>query len=184
MSSNIQVQRICQHCGKQFTARTTVTKFCELSCAQKEYKKKKRAAKVVVSNAETRAIKIKPVEDLVSKEYLTVRNAAVLLNSSPRTIYYMIENGILNAVSISERKTLIKRADIDRLFDLPAPQPAIATDQAKCDISECYSMKEVQEKFNISSRALWLIIERNRIPKFNQGRYAYVPKVLITKILS
>lgn len=28
MSSNIQVQRICEHCCKGFTARTTVTRHC------------------------------------------------------------------------------------------------------------------------------------------------------------
>ncbi|MFA6334291.1 MAG: CHC2 zinc finger domain-containing protein [Bacteroidales bacterium] len=28
MGSNIRVQRICQYCGKEFTARTTVTKYC------------------------------------------------------------------------------------------------------------------------------------------------------------
>ncbi len=28
MSSNIKLQRICQHCGNEFTAKTTVTQYC------------------------------------------------------------------------------------------------------------------------------------------------------------
>ena len=67
MSSNIQVQRICQHCGKEFTARTTVTQYCGDNCAKRAYKAKQRAAKVESSNRETQAIKTRPIEELKSK---------------------------------------------------------------------------------------------------------------------
>ena len=39
MSSNIFVQRICEECGNEFTARTTVTRFCGDRCAKRAYKK-------------------------------------------------------------------------------------------------------------------------------------------------
>ena len=38
MASNIKVQKICQQCGKEFTARTTVTRCCGDACAKKAYK--------------------------------------------------------------------------------------------------------------------------------------------------
>lgn len=41
MSSKIEVQRICQYCKKEFTARTTVTKYCSHKCNQRAYKAKK-----------------------------------------------------------------------------------------------------------------------------------------------
>ena len=50
MSSNIRVQRICQFCGKEFTARTTVTKYCSDVCAKRAYKARKRTEKVEISN--------------------------------------------------------------------------------------------------------------------------------------
>lgn len=183
MSSNIKVQRICQYCGKEFTARTTVTKFCELSCAQKDYKKKKKAAKVISSDTETRAVKQKPVAVVRAKEYLTVKDAAVLLTCSTRTIYYMIEQGTLKAVNLSKRKTLIKRLEIDRLFEGPTIQPARKPDPVIYVVSECYNMKETQKKYGISEKALFDLISRNSIPKFSQGKFSYVPKVLIDKIL-
>ena len=46
MSSNIKVQRICQHCGNEFTARTTTTQYCGDTCAKRAYKARLRAAKV------------------------------------------------------------------------------------------------------------------------------------------
>ena len=47
---------------------------------------------------------------------MTVRDVAALLNSSLRTVYRLIESGNIKAVNISQRKTLVKRSDIDSLF--------------------------------------------------------------------
>ena len=117
MSSNIQIQRVCQHCGKEFTARTTVTQYCGDNCAKRAYKARHRAAKVEASNTETQLIKAKPLEQIKAKEYLTVRDVAILLNSSIRTAYRLIEQGNIRAVNISQRKTLVKRSEIDKLFN-------------------------------------------------------------------
>jgi excisionase family DNA binding protein len=116
MSSNIQIQRICQFCGKEFTARTTVTKTCSDYCAKRLYKQRQKATKVEASNSETQLIRNKPVEELKIKEFLTVRDAAKLLSCSNRTVYYLITKGNIKGVNISQRKTLIKRSDIDKLF--------------------------------------------------------------------
>lgn len=117
MSSNIKVQRICQHCGKEFTARTTVTQCCSDDCAKRAYKARQRAAKIQTSNIETLTMKTKPLEEIKAKEFLTVRDVAALLNSSLRTVYRLIEQGNINAVNISQRKTLIRRSNIDKLFN-------------------------------------------------------------------
>lgn len=58
MSSNIRIQRICQCCGKEFTARTTTTKTCSDNCAKMLYKQKRRDAKIESSNSETQRIKV------------------------------------------------------------------------------------------------------------------------------
>ena len=73
MSSKIEVQRICQYCEQEFTARTTVTKYCSLKCSQKAYKARKRAEKIERSNTDTTRIKSQSIEQLKSKEFLTVR---------------------------------------------------------------------------------------------------------------
>lgn len=116
MSSNIQIQRICQQCGNEFTARTTVTKTCSDGCAKKLYKAKQKAAKIETSNTETRKIKTRPIEELKAKEFLTVRDAATLLNCSVRSVYYYIASGNLKAVNLSQRTTRVKRSEIDKLF--------------------------------------------------------------------
>ena len=116
MSSKIEVQRICQHCGKEFTARTTVTQYCGDNCAKRAYKVRVRAGKIERSNKETQRIKNQPIEELKAKEFLTVREVSSLLNCSIRSAYHYIESGKIKAVNLGQRVTRVKRSEIDRLF--------------------------------------------------------------------
>lgn len=103
-------------CGKDFIAKTTVTKCCSDTCAKKAYKARKKAAKIDASNKEVEQIKARPIEDIKVKEFLTVRDAARLLNCSRQTIYNLINSGALKASNIKIKKTLIQRSEIDKLF--------------------------------------------------------------------
>ena len=183
MSSKIEVKRICQHCGNEFTARTTVTRFCSHRCSSAAHKQKVRAGKVEESNKQTQQIKTKPIEELKAKEFLTVREVARLLNCSVRSAYYYIESGTIKAVNLGQRITRVKRSEIDKLFEQPqpvTPQP----EQIQVEISDCYTITEVQNKYGISDSALNNIIKRNSIPKIKKGWFAYVPKTVIDKLLS
>jgi excisionase family DNA binding protein len=117
MASKIHLQRICQQCGKQFTARTTVTKNCSDACAKKAYKLKLRNTKIETSNSETQEIKKKVVDEIKLKEFLTVSEVAKLLNCSSRMVYYYINNKQIKAIRLSERITRIRRIDLDSLFE-------------------------------------------------------------------
>ena len=183
MSSNIKVQRICQHCGQEFTARTTITLYCSHRCNSAAYKAKQRAGKVEQSNTETQHIKTHSIEELNAKEFLTVREVARLLNCSVRSAYYYIESGTIKAINLGQRITRVKRSDIDKLFEQPqavTPQ----TEQKHYDISECYNLTEVLDKYSISETTLQNLIKRNSIPKIKKGWFAYVPKKEIDKLLS
>jgi len=116
MSSKIEVQRICQHCGNEFTARTTVTRFCSHRCASSAHKQRVKTGKVEQSNKETQRIKTQPFEELKAKEFLTVREVARLLNCSARSAYYYIESGTIKAVNLGQRITRVKRSESDKLF--------------------------------------------------------------------
>ncbi len=183
MSSNIEVQRICQHCGKDFTARTTVTRFCSHKCASAAHKQKVRAGKVEQSNKQTQQIKTQPIEELKAKEFLTVREVARLLNCSVRSAYYYIESGTIKAVNLGQRITRVKRSEIDKLFEQPQPVTP-KPEHIQFDISDCYNLTEIQDKYGISETALQNLVKRYSIPKIKKGWFAYVPKTVIDKLLS
>ena|SRR5690606_1267864 len=182
MSSNIKIQRICQYCNNEFTARTTVTKYCSHKCASRAYKDRARKKKVEKSNTETKKVIAQPVEVAKAKEFLTVRDVSILLDCSIRTAYRLIDNGTIKAVNLAERLTRVKRSELNKLLGQPKPKPEF--EKVGFDISECYTITEVQQKFNISSGALYQLIKRNNIPKLSKGKFVYVPKQIIDELLT
>lgn len=196
MSSNIKIQRICQHCGNEFTARTTVTQYCSDTCSKRAYKARLKAGKVDVSNKETQRIKSQPIEELKAKEFLSVTQVSKLIGCSRQNVYKLINAGKLRATNILEKKTIVKRSALDELFkESNNTQPEGIPEQQKqelnewvqagqFDISECYNLTEIQNKYRISEKALHELIKRNSIPKIKKGWYAYVPKMVIDKLLS
>jgi len=185
MSSNIEVQRICQHCGKEFTARTTTTLYCSHKCNSAAYKAKLRTVKVEVSNKVTQRIKTQPIEELKAKVFLSVRDVSKLIGCSRQNVYLLINAGKLKATNILEKKTIVKRSDLDKLFEQNAtPQPESIPEPMKYNITECYTLTEVLSKYSISEKALHDLIIRNQIPKIKAGVFAYVPKTLIDKFLN
>ncbi len=116
MSSNIKLIRICIYCNSEFVARTTSTKYCSHKCNQRHYKEREKQDKIKESNKETFKKMTFPLEQLNSKDFLTVKEAAILLNCSFRTVYNQINSGNIRAVNFGERMTRIKRSTLDKLF--------------------------------------------------------------------
>jgi len=123
MSSNIEIQRICQYCGKEFTARTTKTQYCSHACNSKAYKAKLKASKIEKSNTETVKTINKPIEVIKAKEFLTVKEVATLLGCSLRTTYRLVDNGTIKAVNLAERLTRVQRTEINKLLEKTESKP-------------------------------------------------------------
>jgi excisionase family DNA binding protein len=181
MSSNFTVNRLCEQCGKVFTAKTTVTRFCSSLCNKRQKKAIARNIKMAPMDEVLKKVLDTKGIDLSAMEFLSVKEAAKLLGASEKIIHSMITRGKLNAINLSKRKTVVFRKDIDRLFELPAPKAAPEGSPA---IQDCYHMAEAQSIFNISEKALYDIIKRNKIPKFQDGWFTYVSKSALNKIFN
>lgn len=120
MSSTIQVQKICEFCGKEFTAQTTVTRFCGHGCASRSYKQRKRENKIGWAVEETNKQKVLSISDvnleaIKLKDFLSIKEAYTLLGLSERTFYRLMKTGTIPATKLGGR-TIIKRSIIDNLF--------------------------------------------------------------------
>ena len=115
MRTKIRVQRICQQCGNEFTAKTTVTQYCGDVCAKRGYKARLRQAKIEQSNTETQTIRNKPLAELQEKEFLSIAETCALLGLSRRTAFRLIQSGRIPAAKFG-RRVIIKRTDLEQLF--------------------------------------------------------------------
>tara|TARA_R110002049_G_scaffold307628_1_gene508689 strand:+ start:17590 stop:17931 length:342 start_codon:yes stop_codon:yes gene_type:complete len=100
MSSNIEVQRICEHCKQEFTARTTRTKYCSHKCNSRAYKANIKNQKIEASNKETLKTISLPIEVLKQKEFLTIAETCQLLSVSRWTIWRKVKNNEIQASKI------------------------------------------------------------------------------------
>jgi len=172
MSSTIEVQRICQHCGKLFTAHTTVTKYCSQQCSKRAYKARKRAEKTEEANQQTRRTISKPFEELRSKPYLSISEACQLMGVSRRTIYRMIGQSKLKVAKIGAR-TILRRKDFDNLFELPLP---VRPKRENKPVEEFYTVKDIEELYFIKYRRLNTILKENHIPRTMKNGKLFISK--------
>lgn len=183
MSSNLRVTRICEYCKNAWEARKTTSRYCSDICSKRAYKDRQKAEKIARSNEQTKQVIEKPITDLRAHEFLTVDESARLVRISRRTLYRLIERGELSTTKLS-RRTVIRRADIDRLFDVPIAAPKPAEVDSPVDLADCYTMKEIMQQYPISEKALYDLIRRNKIPRQKKGWYTYVPKSIIDALLT
>ncbi len=93
MSSNMRIVKICEFCKNEFVAKTTVTQCCSDACAKRFYKLKRRNDKIGQAEMKTE-ISRKPgvyitegeIKAIQAKEFLTLKETALLLNVSPLTL--------------------------------------------------------------------------------------------------
>jgi len=190
MSSNITVIRVCEHCGNDFTARTTVTRFCGDLCAKRNYKQRQKEKKISQSNKETESIKqnkVKQIKDVSKLDYLNPTDTARLLLCSVRNVYKLIDSGKLPFAQLSEKKRLISRIDIDAYLKSITSQRLITKsnqNEQPFDINNSLSMSEAQQYTGMSEKALYNAIKRNNIRKHQSGKYVFVEKVELDKLLT
>ncbi|WP_132053093.1 helix-turn-helix domain-containing protein [Pseudocnuella soli] len=93
MSSNMKILKTCEYCNQEFIARKTTSKTCSDDCAKRLYKLKQRNSKIQQAEIKEE-IKRKPkafvtedeIRAIQAKEFLTLKEAALLLNVSPLTL--------------------------------------------------------------------------------------------------
>jgi len=183
MSSNIRMKKMCLNCKTEFIAKTTVTKFCSHNCARIANKKKNKEIKIQNAALETHKVIDKSIEALSVKEFLSVKEVALLLGCSKHTIYKLIKDGKIKAVNLMTRKTIIKKTDLDELFTgeyKPLPNDNINSTK---DIKEeaYYSVEDVERIYSIKYQRLYKIVKENSIDKKLLDGKLYVSKIQIDK---
>jgi predicted DNA-binding transcriptional regulator AlpA len=124
MSSNLSIKRVCAHCGKIFTAKTTVTKFCSDVCAKRNYKLRKRESNIQESNSET---KVKVIEqaipkrhlqgDVEQRELIDIKVLSAMTSMGERTLYRLVKDVNFPKLKIGKRLLFHKQTVIQYLQD-------------------------------------------------------------------
>ena len=183
--------RKCAYCGKVFTTNSGMQKYCSEECAEQAKESKKKRQRDFLRAVE-------PVMELQQQEYLTFSKAAILLGCTRQYIYKLVEHGKLPASRLSNRMALVRKSDIEKMFEanpynrvLPCTKPKkpvskklkspvkekekeeLATDE----ILEYYSGEEVKQIYKVKQSWLYASAKRHQIPMCRiAGRNYYSKK--------
>ena len=167
MASNIDIQKKCEWCGKLFIAHKTTTRCCSHRCANLAYKERTRQKRV--SEFQTIVNQQIEKEDCIDKDFFTPSEAAKYIGISRATFYRYLETNLIKSVQL-KRKTIIRKRDIEALFDNASPYKKHLP-RSKQSITDFYTTAEVKEKFGVKESWIYEIAKEHNIPRtFNRGR--------------
>ena len=178
-TSKFRVLRTCEFCGKEFYAQKVTTRFCSRRCNELAYKQRRRQRQI--TEAEARVLQ-KPIEEVGNKEFLSLQDTSVLFGITKRSVYNLIYNGVLQAFRLSSRMTLIRRADIERIFESHVYTKKVKPERKP--ITEFYTTTEIKEKFGVSESWVFKIGKEKNIPKILHHGKTYWSKQHVEKHFS
>lgn len=178
-TSKFRVLRTCEFCGKEFYAQKVTTRFCSRRCNKLAYKQRRRQRQI--TEAEARVLQ-KPIEEVGNKEFLSLQDTSVLFGITKRSVYNLIYNGVLQAFKLSSRMTLIRRADIERIFESHVYTKKVKPERKP--ITEFYTTAEIKEKFGVSESWVFKIGKEKNIPKILHHGKTYWSKQHVEKHFS
>lgn len=176
MRAKEPIKKICEYCGCEFAAYTQTARYCSHDCNRKAYRAIKR--KEVISLSASMASKTKRERarvDLSEREYLSISEAADIMGVSRWTVYRNVVKGIIPAKRLSQRTTLIRKKDIEALFDEVEPYEVLTTGERK-SIDEWYTIDEVTEKYGLLRHRIRKIINAENIPTKKAGTRTLIAK--------
>ena len=175
-TSKFRVLRTCEFCGKEFYAQKVTTRFCSRRCNELAYKQRRRQRQI--TEAEARVLQ-KPIVEVGNKEFLSLQDTSVLFGITKRSVYNLIYNGVLQAFKLSSRMTLIRRADIERIFESRVYTKKVKPERKP--ITEFYTTTEIKEKFGVSESWVFKIGKEKNIPKILHHGKTYWSKQHVEK---
>ena len=172
--------RKCAYCGKVFTTNNGMQKYCSEECAEQAKETKKKRQRDFLRAVE-------PVMVLQQQEYLSFSKAAILLGCTRQYVYKLVEQGKLPASRLSSRMALVRRSDIERMFDanpynrvLPCTKPKNTTSKKKRPVgdkkqkAQSTSSKQI---YKVKQSWLYASAKRHQIPMCRiAGRNYYSKK--------
>ena len=189
--------RKCAYCGKVFTTNSGMQKYCSEECAEQAKESRKKKQKDFFRAVE-------PVIELQQQEYLTFSKAAILLGCTRQYVYKLVEQGKLPASRLSSRMALVRRSDIERMFEgnpynrvLPCSVPKssvakkskgttkkdVREERTTDEVLEYISGEEVMLTYKVKQSWLYASAKRHQIPMCRIAGKNYYSKKHVDAVL-
>ncbi len=167
----MEVRKICQWCGKPFIAKKTTTCYCCHRCSSLGYKERIRERKRQLRQSQEL---LQPRQAAEGQDFFSFAQAAKLMGVTRQYIYKLVKESKLRASRISEKKSIIHRADIELMLKTKPYERIMPKDDF--DIAEYYTAEQISEKYKVSQKWIWAYTREHNIPKVRIRQFNYYSK--------
>ena len=175
-TSKFKVLRTCEFCGKEFYAQKVSTRYCSKRCNELAYKQRRRQKQII--EAESKVLQ-KSIEEVETKEFLSLQDTSILFGITKRSVYNLIYSGVLQAFKLTSRMTIVRRTDIEQMFEGHVYKKKIKPERKP--ITEFYTTTEIKEKYGVSEGWIFKIGKEKNIPKILHHGKTYWSKQHVEK---
>lgn len=159
----------CQYCGNTFLSKVKTSRYCSNACrCSDRYLRQREEAR----HKEEDTAKERIRQDLKSKDYLSITQAANLLGVSRPTIYKRIDSGEIEVIRLGARTVRIRREDLTApekiITPLNTPVPEIR--KAKEGL---VTIDEAAPLFGLSKGAVYYHLRKTDIQPVKIGPWSY-----------
>ena len=173
----MRTTRKCEFCGKTFVPKSGMQRYCSENCQTEAKRIRKKRQQNLING-------IEPIMELQCQEYLTFSKAAVLMGCTRQYVYKLVANGKLKASRLSSRMALVRKSDIERMFEanpykrvIPFGRTSYKPNTKKKpkkqaptggkeenEVLDYYSGEEVMALYKVKRSWLYTSAKRNQIP--------------------
>lgn len=142
---------VCQYCGKTFIGSHPWTRYCSATCSHRALKQNKKLLRI---EEDTAVVKERTRSMLASKEYVSISDAARLLDVSRPTIYKILRDNGIEPLRFGARTLRVRIADLvdarNTYSPLNTPFPEIQ--KLKCGY---VTISDAAKIFNMSKEQIY-----------------------------
>jgi excisionase family DNA binding protein len=112
MSTNMRIDKVCELCGREFIAKTTVTRYCGDACAKRAYKQRQRIKKIAESDIDNDQVirnrRTNERDKYSERAVLSINQTTEYLGVSRMTVYRMMKSGEIPFTKLGGRVLILK----------------------------------------------------------------------------
>lgn len=166
-------KKICLHCGQEFVAYHQTTDYCSQRCASLAYKERKRIERLKETSLEVRENQRLL---LLDKNWLTISDAAKLLQMSRTTLYKILQRKGVELRKFTARTVRVAREDLEHISETRETYINTTVQGQEENLGRWMSKKQVMETYGISDSGMYQVLKRRGIKPHRIGNASFYDK--------
>ncbi len=161
MYSQNTYRKTCEQCGCEFTSQKSTAHYCSPRCANIARKHRIRDERLKSTSLEIRE---RERLALLDKDYLTLSDAARMLQMSRNTLYKIVEEHGIKLRRFTIRTVRIAREDLDRIAtECRQDNNVLATPPQEENLGRWMTREQVMEKYDVTYSWFYSVLKKRGV---------------------